>query len=539
MSSRRCPRPRDRLLATVADRRRGPTRTPTSNSRRVSRGSRDAARSVCASTTACRSSTRSTRWDKWCSTRSTSSQSITPRDAEPASPADRSHAVRHGEPQRDLRRDRRAARPDQGHARRADHHGVVVIRSERVVLPDGMRPAAIRVDDGRIAAIESPSHGTSGAATPPAPLIDAGAAVVMPGLVDTHVHINEPGRTDWEGFETATRAAAAGGVTTLVDMPLNSIPATTTVAALEAKRRAAQGRCHVDVGFWGGVVPGNAARSRAAGARRRARLQVLSQSIGRRRVRARQRSGSARGDADRRARPACRCWCTPSGRRCCASRIRARTRAATRRGCDSRPPAAEQAAIDLLIELSARHVGARAHRPPGVGRRAAHRSDGARARGRADHRRNLPALPDVLRRRHRRRRHGAQMRAADSRARASRAAVARARRRAHRPRRHRSLAGAAGAEAPRGRRLPRRVGRHRLAAVRRCRSSGPAPPRAASRSSGSPSGCAPRRRGSPGSTAARARSRPGYDADLVICRSRSRVDRRRVAPLSSPCGHAV
>ena len=80
----------------------------------------------------------------------------------------------------------------------------------------------------------------------------------MPGLVDTHVHINDPGRADWEGFETATLAAAAGGVTTLVDMPLNSIPATTTVAALEAKRRAAAGRCHVDVGFWGGVVPGNA-----------------------------------------------------------------------------------------------------------------------------------------------------------------------------------------------------------------------------------------------------------------------------------------
>ena len=79
-----------------------------------------------------------------------------------------------------------------------------------------------------------------------------------PGIVDTHVHINEPGRTEWEGFDTATRAAAAGGVTTLVDMPLNSIPATTTVAALEAKRAAARGRCHVDVGFWGGVVPGNA-----------------------------------------------------------------------------------------------------------------------------------------------------------------------------------------------------------------------------------------------------------------------------------------
>ena len=84
----------------------------------------------------------------------------------------------------------------------------------------------------------------------------------MAGLVDSHVHINEPGRTSWEGFATATRAAAAGGVTTLIDMPLNSIPATTTLSALRAKRRAARGRCRVDVGFWGGVVPGNVAALR-------------------------------------------------------------------------------------------------------------------------------------------------------------------------------------------------------------------------------------------------------------------------------------
>ncbi len=88
-------------------------------------------------------------------------------------------------------------------------------------------------------------------------VIDAGDHLVMPGVVDSHVHVNEPGRTEWEGFTTATRAAVAGGVTTLVDMPLNSIPATTSVAALEAKREAARGRVRVDVGFWGGVVPGN------------------------------------------------------------------------------------------------------------------------------------------------------------------------------------------------------------------------------------------------------------------------------------------
>src|SRR5512145_836107 len=87
--------------------------------------------------------------------------------------------------------------------------------------------------------------------------IDAGALTVSPGLVDTHVHINDPGRADWEGFDHATRAAAAGGVTTIVDMPLNSIPPTTTVKGFEEKIAAATGRCCVDVAFWGGVIPGN------------------------------------------------------------------------------------------------------------------------------------------------------------------------------------------------------------------------------------------------------------------------------------------
>jgi allantoinase len=120
-----------------------------------------------------------------------------------------------------------------------------------VVLPGGVRPAAVHVADGRIAAVTEPD------ALPAAtPVLEAGDLVVLPGLVDAHVHVNEPGRADWEGFETATRAAAAGGTTTIVDMPLNSIPPTVTVDALEAKREAARGRCHVDVGFWGGLVPG-------------------------------------------------------------------------------------------------------------------------------------------------------------------------------------------------------------------------------------------------------------------------------------------
>jgi allantoinase len=130
----------------------------------------------------------------------------------------------------------------------------LVIRGPRVVLPDSIAPAAIHIIDNTIVAVGSYESVPEGCE-----LIEAGeASLVMAGLVDTHVHINEPGRTEWEGFATATRAAAAGGVTTLVDMPLNSIPPTTTVAGLAEKLAAARGKCSVDVGFWGGVVPGNA-----------------------------------------------------------------------------------------------------------------------------------------------------------------------------------------------------------------------------------------------------------------------------------------
>jgi allantoinase len=129
----------------------------------------------------------------------------------------------------------------------------LVVRSERVVTPEGMRPATVWIRGGRIERVAAPGEVPSGA-----PVRDCGDLVVMPGIMDTHVHVNEPGRTEWEGFETATRAAAAGGVTTLVDMPLNSIPSTTTREALRVKAEAARGRCHVDIGFWGGVVPGNA-----------------------------------------------------------------------------------------------------------------------------------------------------------------------------------------------------------------------------------------------------------------------------------------
>jgi allantoinase len=128
-----------------------------------------------------------------------------------------------------------------------------VVRSSRVVLSDGERPAAIAIDNGvisRVTAYEDVAVRDE--------VVEAGDLVVLPGLVDTHVHVNEPGRAEWEGFDTATRAAAAGGVTTLVDMPLNSVPPTTSAAAFAAKIDAARGRCHVDVAFWGGLVPGNA-----------------------------------------------------------------------------------------------------------------------------------------------------------------------------------------------------------------------------------------------------------------------------------------
>src|SRR6188508_2446347 len=128
----------------------------------------------------------------------------------------------------------------------------LVVRSRRVVTQTGVRSASLHIHSGKIVGILPHDDVPAGV-----DIHDAGESVVMPGLVDTHVHINEPGRTDWEGFETATRAAAAGGITTLVDMPLNSLPPVTTVDALETKQRVARGRTWVDVGFIGGVVPGN------------------------------------------------------------------------------------------------------------------------------------------------------------------------------------------------------------------------------------------------------------------------------------------
>ncbi|TMR96999.1 allantoinase AllB [Nonomuraea basaltis] len=128
----------------------------------------------------------------------------------------------------------------------------LVIRSRRTVTPEGERAAAVGVRGEKITGLYA-YDAPLGAAED----IDLRDLALLPGLVDTHVHVNEPGRTHWEGFDSATRAAAAGGVTTILDMPLNSLPPTVTVEAFETKLKAARGQCHVDVGFWGGAVPGN------------------------------------------------------------------------------------------------------------------------------------------------------------------------------------------------------------------------------------------------------------------------------------------
>jgi allantoinase len=129
----------------------------------------------------------------------------------------------------------------------------LVFKAHRVITAAGEVARTIGVQDGRIVAIEPLEADLTADRT----VELSQDEVLLPGLVDTHVHVNDPGRSEWEGFETATRAAAAGGVTTIVDMPLNSLPPTVDVSALEIKRKAAEGRVHVDVGFWGGAIPGN------------------------------------------------------------------------------------------------------------------------------------------------------------------------------------------------------------------------------------------------------------------------------------------
>jgi allantoinase len=128
----------------------------------------------------------------------------------------------------------------------------LAISGRNICTPEGMREGVVLVKDGIILDI---LPGLTGEVSQTE--IDIGESVLMPGIIDPHVHINEPGRTDWEGFNTATRSAAAGGVTTLVDMPLNSSPVTTTAEAFDKKRAATEGQLHVNGGFWGGIIPGN------------------------------------------------------------------------------------------------------------------------------------------------------------------------------------------------------------------------------------------------------------------------------------------
>lgn len=126
---------------------------------------------------------------------------------------------------------------------------LTTLKSRRVVTPSGTRAATIHVRDEKIERVGEYEEAADA---------DFGDLAILPGLVDSHVHVNEPGRTEWEGFDTATRAAAAGGITTIIDMPLNSVPPTTSVRGLLAKAEAMEGKCWVDVGLWGGAVPGNA-----------------------------------------------------------------------------------------------------------------------------------------------------------------------------------------------------------------------------------------------------------------------------------------
>lgn len=131
---------------------------------------------------------------------------------------------------------------------------VSAVRSQRVLCGNGIHPALILIREGKICKVLPDTNLNVEAESE---VLDVGNMLVMPGVVDCHVHVNEPGRTTWEGYWTATRAAAAGGVTTIVDMPLNSIPPTTTLSNFQEKMKAATGQCFVDTAFWGGVIPDN------------------------------------------------------------------------------------------------------------------------------------------------------------------------------------------------------------------------------------------------------------------------------------------
>ena len=220
----------------------------------------------------------------------------------------------------------------------------LVVRARRVVLPDGERAAAVHTDGGRITAVTGFDDAPDGTVT----LADD--EVLLPGLVDSHVHVNEPGRTEWEGFATATAAAISGGVTTIVDMPLNSIPPTTTVQALHVKQEVAKGQVSADVAFWGGAVPGQRRPAAPAARGGRRRVQVLPARLRRPGVPAARRRRPA-GGADR-----------AGGLRRAAHRAR-RGRRRHRRGARAERPQLRR--VPGLAAPGGRGVG---DRPPDRGR---------------------------------------------------------------------------------------------------------------------------------------------------------------------------
>ena len=228
-----------------------------------------------------------------------------------------------------------------------------VIRGKNVVLPDGVRPASIHVHKGRVQRVGP--HEDAG--SPGIDVLDVQDLYVFPGLVDTHVHINDPGRADWEGFATATAAAAAGGVTTLVDMPLNSIPATTNPKALDRKRRAADGKLRVDVGFLGGAIPGNDAQLKPLWDAGVFGFKCFMVPSG---VDEFKHVGAA--DLDKAMAVLAKLGATLMAHAELGSRLSAPGSPPREYGSylASRPPAAEVEAIRLLIELTRKH-GARTH----------------------------------------------------------------------------------------------------------------------------------------------------------------------------------
>ena len=303
----------------------------------------------------------------------------------------------------------------------------------------------------------------------PPDVVDYGELAILPGIVDTHVHLNEPGRTEWEGFATATRAAAIGGMTTLVDMPLNSIPPTTTREGVRGEARGGEG-----------AVRG---RRRVLGRRRAGQSRASSPGSSPTACAASSASsstpaspssaGSARPTSRRRCRSsrasACRCSChaeVAGPIDAVAAQLAAADPRRYATYLASRPPAAEEQAIALVTRLCRETARAHARRPSLGGERVAAAPRRAR-RGPAAHRGDVPALPALHRRGDPRRRDAVQVRAADPRRREPRGAVGRARRRRARPRRERSLA----VHARRSRRLEAgdfmaRVGRRRRAAAR-------------------------------------------------------------------------